>query len=135
MVVARSVVAETECQHGVPTERVLQELAVALGAQVISPVMTRITAVILGIRVGDSFQHLMQLCQMIDVVVDFVFTTVIRCSLDVDLHDVAGLVGGIDLALTTIANVVDHHSCLTVSMSHDAVSTLLAKIRFKEKSS
>lgn len=104
---ATSVVTETESEHGIATERVLQELAVTLGAKVVSPMMARLDAGIIKFRFGNSLEHLVQLCQMIHIVFHF-FAWWIHGRMDIDLDDVTSLIGDIDLALTTIANVVDH---------------------------
>ncbi|MEM1070331.1 MAG: hypothetical protein AAGI63_15615 [Planctomycetota bacterium] len=55
------------------------------------------------------FEHLMEFCQMIDVIV-CLDDGVISSRLDVDVDDEARLFFWIDLALTTIASVVDHPS-------------------------
>jgi hypothetical protein len=55
------------------------------------------------------FEHLVEFREMINVLFHFDLR-VVDDGLNIDLDDVTRLVGRIDLALTTIANVVDHSS-------------------------
>ncbi len=102
----------------------------AFGTEIVASVVTRLAlfvGVILGFNVGNALEHLVQFREMINVILN-AFWRVFDCRLNVDLYDVSNLVGGVDLALTTIAGVVDHQECLTVSSSHAASSTMLEKI-------
>ena len=78
-----------------------------LGTKIIPSLMTRLTRFILSVGICYSLEHLMQFREVIHIILQFV-DGVIRRGMDFDLDDVTGLISDIDLALTTIANVVDH---------------------------
>ena len=55
-----SVVAESERQNGIPSKRVFQKLAMALGAKVIAPMVTGIDILLMCWNIVHPFQHLVR---------------------------------------------------------------------------
>lgn len=132
-VTSGSVVAEPERENRVAPQRVPHELAMTLWTEIVASMMTRLAIIFRHCFIGDPFQHLMQLRQMIDIVCQII-DRFVRCCLDVDLNDIPSLFGDIDLALATIAGVMDHQESPKVSSPHGGLSTLLWESKNQQSS-
>lgn len=94
-----------------------------LGTEVITSVVTRLSSILVDGARANAFEHLMELGQLIDVVVEF-WVWLFDCRLNIDLNNVPRLVVDIDTTLTTIAGVVDHQSCPIAVGSHAVIGTV-----------
>ncbi|OUW79487.1 MAG: hypothetical protein CBD74_10125 [Saprospirales bacterium TMED214] len=103
-----SVVTEPEGKNRITPERVLEELSVAFGTEIIPTVVTCLRFLI---GRNDRFMHplknLMQFIQVINIVFKLRLDFTSR-SLNIYLHDEPCLTVGVDLTLTTITCIVDH---------------------------
>jgi hypothetical protein len=108
------VVAKTDRGHRVATQWVFQELAMAITAQVIATAVMRGVGNFVG-QFRHAFQGLMQLAEIVDVFFDFLIDTdwmiikrIVDGGLNFNLHDIPGLINGVDRSLAAIAGVMDH---------------------------
>jgi hypothetical protein len=104
--------AEAKVSRNFATDRILDELAVALRAEIEATLLIDIVANQIAIGIVETFKDLLDFEQMIAIILEFVRVERIHCCLHLKLDDVTQIFDRVDDALTAVARVMNHPEAL-----------------------